>query len=173
MAFSHQFRTGEPESRFVDRRRLNTCSLSTIIICHFHLDLQRTHAHLNKNVSQDLPTISIGSFRAASQRMHDVVMSEFGGSLVDESVEAEASREDSGPDIIAGMNEHGVELEEFQSRTQGAEITDACKWKWSYSISDITTSLRHAGSLISSTRAMELNPVVRNQFVSSRTFHNT
>ena len=58
-----------------------------------------------------------------------MVMSEFGGSLVDESVEAEASREDSGPDIIAGMIEHGVELEEFQSRTQGAEITDACKWK--------------------------------------------
>ena len=53
-------------------------------------------------------------------------MSEFGGPLVDESVETEASREDSGPDIPTEMTERGIELEEFQSRTRGAEITDGC-----------------------------------------------
>ena len=42
--------------------------------------------------------------------MHDAVIAEFGGSLVDESVEAEATG-----DVI--------ELEEFQSQPQSAEGT--------------------------------------------------
>ena len=101
-----------------------TRSLSVIIICGFHLDLQR-NAQLNTNSSQDLPTISLGSFRAASQKMHDTVMAEFGGSLVDESVEAEAAADDivtPDPDMSSGMTE-GIELEEFQSRLHSAERT--------------------------------------------------
>ena len=68
---------------------LNICSLSTIIICRFHLDLQEKNAHPNN--SRDLSTIAIGSFRAANQQIHDAVMEEFGGSLGDESVEGEAA----------------------------------------------------------------------------------
>ena len=93
--------------------------------CHFHLILQRRNAHLNGNTSQDLPTISIGSFRAASQRIHDAVMAEFGDSVVNGNAEAEASREGAEPRMTAGMSEGGIEQEVFQSRTQGAEITDA------------------------------------------------
>ena len=52
-------------------------------------------------------------------------MAEFGGSLVDERVEAEGSRVEAEPGVLAGTTEDGIELEEFQSRSQGAEITDA------------------------------------------------
>ena len=72
------------------RRLLNICSLSAIIICRFHLDLQRNTLP-NPNTSQGLPTISLGSFRAASQRVHDEVMAEFGCSL---AVEAEAAEDE-------------------------------------------------------------------------------
>ena len=107
------------------RRLLNTCSISTIIICRFHLNLQR-NAHPDSNTSQGLPTISLGSFRAASQRIHDAVMAEFGGSLVVDSVEAEAAGDDivtPDPDMPSGMTEDGIELEEFQSRRQSTERT--------------------------------------------------
>ena len=52
-------------------------------------------------------------------------MAEFGGSLVDESIKAERSREGVEPDRSVGMTEDGIELEEFQSWPQGAEITEA------------------------------------------------
>ena len=53
-------------------------------------------------------------------------MAEFGGSLVDESVDADASRVEVGPDIPAGTTEDGTELEEFQSPgPQRAGILDA------------------------------------------------
>ena len=87
--------------------------------------LQRRNAHQNSNVSRDLSTISIGSFRAASERIHDAVMAEFGDSVVNGNAEAEASREGAEPRMTAGMSEDGIEQEEFQSRTQGVEITDA------------------------------------------------
>ena len=68
-----------------------TYSLSAIIICRFHLNLHKRNALLNSNASQDLSPISIGSFHAASQRIHDVVMAEFGVSLVDKNVHTEAA----------------------------------------------------------------------------------
>ena len=77
---------------------------------------------------QGLPTISIGSFRAGSQRTHDAVMAEFGGSLVDGNAEAEVSMEEMEPGVPAGMTEDGIELEkleDFQLQPQDAEITDA------------------------------------------------
>ena len=68
---------------------------------------------------QGLATISIGSFRAASQRMHDVVMGEFGSSLVDEHVEAEAMGDVTpDPDMSSGTTGDVIELEEFQSQPQ-------------------------------------------------------
>ena len=80
------------------------------------------NTHPKSNTSQGLPTISLRSFRAASQRMHDAVMAEFGGSLVDGN--AEASKEEVDPGVPEGVTEDGIELEEFQPQTQDAEIMD-------------------------------------------------
>ena len=91
-------------------------STSAVETCRFHLDLQKRNAYPNCNASRDLPTISIGSFRAASQRMHDAVMTEFGGSLVDEGVEDEVAGDDvvtPDRDMPAVTTDDGIELEGF------------------------------------------------------------
>ena len=80
------------------------------------------NAHHHSNTSQGLPTISLRSFQAASQMIHNAVMAEFGGSLVDGN--PEASTEEVEPGVPAGMTEDGFELEEFQPQPQDAEITD-------------------------------------------------
>ena len=59
-------------------------------------------------------------FRATSQTMHDTVMAEFGVSLVDDSVETEAARDEivtRAPDMSSGTTRDAseIELEEFQS----------------------------------------------------------
>ena len=81
------------------------------------------NAHPNTNASQALPTISIGSFRAASQRMHDAVMAEFGGSLVDECGEAETAG--NATNMSSGTTGDAIELEEFRSQPQSTGITKA------------------------------------------------
>ena len=51
--------------------------------------------------------------------MHDAIMTEFGGSLADGSVEAEAAEDEivtANPDILSGTMGDGNELEAFQSR---------------------------------------------------------
>ena len=111
MPFLDLFKTGE--SVRPCGCRLNTCSLSAIIISRFQLDLRR-----NAQPNTGLPTISIVSFRAASQRVHDAIMEEFGGSLGDDSVEAEATRDEivtPDPDISSGTTEDDIELEEVLS----------------------------------------------------------
>ena len=53
--------------------------------------------------------------------MHDAVIAEFGGSLVDESVEAKAARDDIvnlDPDMSSGTTGDEIELEGFQSQPQ-------------------------------------------------------
>ena len=56
--------------------------------------------------------------------MHDAVMEEFGGLYIDESVEAEPSREvDLGNP--AGTLENDIELQGCQSRPHGVEVTEA------------------------------------------------
>ena len=81
------------------------------------------NAHRNSNISQNLSTISIGSFRVASQSMHNAVMGEFGGSLVDDNVVA-ASEAAGGvtpaPYVSSGTTQEVIELEEFQSWPQSA-----------------------------------------------------
>jgi hypothetical protein len=57
-------------------RLTNMCSLSAIIVCRFHLDLQMRNAHPNTIISQGVATRSLGSFHAATQRIHDAVMTE-------------------------------------------------------------------------------------------------
>ena len=52
-------------------------------------------------------------------------MADFSDSLVDESIEAEGSREGVEPDRLAETTPDGIELEEFHSRLHSAEITDA------------------------------------------------
>ena len=60
--------------------------------------------------------------------MHDAVMAEFGGSLVDDNVEAEAAGDDvvaPDPDISSGTTGNEVRLEEVQSRRQSTGIIEA------------------------------------------------
>ena len=60
--------------------------------------------------------------------MHDAVMAEFGGSLVDDSVEAEAVADDivtPGPDMLSGMMGDEIELEGFESWRQCTGTTEA------------------------------------------------
>jgi hypothetical protein len=54
---------------------MTACSFSVLIVCRLHLDLQ-TRAH-RRSRTWSLPTISIGSFHAATHRMHDGVATEF------------------------------------------------------------------------------------------------
>ena len=63
---------------FIRVIQLNEHSISVILICRFHLDLQRTHAHPNSSDSRSVPSISLGSFRATVQSLHDAVVAEFG-----------------------------------------------------------------------------------------------
>ena len=74
------------------------------------------NAHPISNVSRDLATTSIGSFRAAGHKVHNAVMAEFGGSLVDENAETEGSGEGVETGMFAGMTEDGMELHDFQSQ---------------------------------------------------------
>ena len=88
-----------------------------------HLNLQK-NTHPNSDTLPGLPTISLGSFRVASQRMHNAVMAEFGGSLaVDGNAEAEASME-ADPNM-SRMIGNAIELEETQPRQQSTGITEA------------------------------------------------
>ena len=64
-------------------------------------------------------------------------MAEFGGSLADEGVEAEGSREEVEPGIPAGTTEDGMELHGFHPRPQDAELTDAIGEFASYLIGGI------------------------------------
>ena len=56
--------------------------------------------------------------------MHNAVVTEFGGSLVDENDEAEGSKGEVGVGIPAGTTENGMELHNFHPRPQDAELTD-------------------------------------------------
>lgn len=49
-------------------------------------------------------------------------MAEFGGSLVNENIEDEVSNKEVEHDMPLGRTENGIELREYQSGPQGAEI---------------------------------------------------
>ena len=54
--------------------------------------------------------------------MHNAVIAEFGGSLVDDNVEAEAAGDVTpAPDVSSGTTGEVIELDEFQSRPQSTE----------------------------------------------------
>ena len=75
-------------------------SLSVILICGFHLELQMRFAGRSPRITSDcnLTTLPIAGFHATTQRMHNAVVAEFGdgSSDDDEILEGEAV-----PDILA------------------------------------------------------------------------
>ncbi|KAF8575528.1 hypothetical protein K439DRAFT_1623529 [Ramaria rubella] len=92
---------------------LENC-LSTIIICHFHLDLQQRNDHPNgSNTSHSLPH---GSFHAVKERIHRAVVNEFGDLSFNESFGTEGSQED-------------IELQAMQAPSGVAEI-DLQEFPW-------------------------------------------
>ncbi|KAF8579108.1 hypothetical protein K439DRAFT_1620796 [Ramaria rubella] len=93
---------------------INHYSLSIILICHFHLDLQQRHDHPNdSNTSHSLP---LGSFHAVTERIHRAVVDEFGDLNFNESFATEASQED-------------IELQAIQPPSGVAEI-DLQEFPW-------------------------------------------
>lgn len=96
-------------------------SLSSILICRFHLMLQKRNAHPNINTTGSLPLSSIGGFHTAAQKMHDAVVDEFGDSNTLECFETETPEEGImfRDDSTTG---DGVRLMELQTQPQGCEI---------------------------------------------------
>ncbi|KAF8579755.1 hypothetical protein K439DRAFT_1620295 [Ramaria rubella] len=89
-------------------------SLSVILICRFHLDLQQRNEHPNGSItSHSLP---LGSFHAVTERIHRAVVDEFGDLSFNESFGTEASQED-------------IELQDMQSPSAAAEI-DLQEFPW-------------------------------------------
>jgi hypothetical protein len=71
--------------------------------------------------------MSLGSFHAATQRMHDAVIAEFSDSHTDvPTTETEPSLEaavPTDPDMPAATAEDGITLVEILSQTQGSDTT--------------------------------------------------
>ncbi|KAF8585206.1 hypothetical protein K439DRAFT_1616151 [Ramaria rubella] len=89
-------------------------SLSVILICHFHLDLQQRNEHPNgSNISHSFP---LSSFHAVTERIHRAVVDEFGDLSFNESFGTEASQED-------------IELQAIHSPSGVAEI-DLQEFPW-------------------------------------------
>ena len=60
--------------------------------------------------------------------MHDAIMAEFGGSLVEDSVDAEATGDEvltPDPDMLSGTTGNEIKLEEVQSWRQSTGIIEA------------------------------------------------
>ncbi|KAF8573876.1 hypothetical protein K439DRAFT_1553993 [Ramaria rubella] len=89
-------------------------SLSIIIICHFHLDLQQRNDHPNgSNTSHSLP---LGSSHAVKERIHRAIVDEFGDLSFNESFDTEGSQEDIQVELQAIQSPNGVaeiDLQEF------------------------------------------------------------
>ncbi|KAF8579549.1 hypothetical protein K439DRAFT_1620441 [Ramaria rubella] len=88
-------------------------SLSVILICHSHLDLQQRNDHPNgSNTSHSLP---LGSFHSSvTEMIHRAVVEEFGDLNFNESLGMEASQEDIELQAIqypSGVAE--IDLQEF------------------------------------------------------------
>ncbi|KAF8574282.1 hypothetical protein K439DRAFT_1624438 [Ramaria rubella] len=89
-------------------------SLSVILICHFHLDLQQRNDYPNgSNTSHPFP---LGSFHAVTERIHRAVVDEFGDLSFNESFGTEVSQED-------------IELQAVQSSSGVAEV-DLQEFPW-------------------------------------------
>ena len=98
-------------------------SLSIILICRFHLDLQMIHAHPNYSDSGGIPSISLESFRAATQSLHDTVLAVFGDPIPKRDLPASESPtgDDVIPDIPEAITDEETELGELRSQRPGNE----------------------------------------------------
>ena len=98
--------------------KLNKHSLSVILICRFHLDLQRAYAN-----SRSVPSISLGCFQAAVQSIHDAVIAEFGDPIPKRDLSgSELSNDDvANSDIPEATTVEEIELTELRSQLQGSE----------------------------------------------------
>ena len=117
------WRTGESYSGVIIVINLNEQSLSVILICRFHIDLQRAHVHPNASNSRSVSSISLGSFRVAIQSIHDAVMAEFGDPIPrrDQS-EGESPKGDIIIADIAGANtDKEIKLTELRSQPHGSD----------------------------------------------------
>ena len=83
--------------------------MSVILVCRFHLELQKRNAHPNINTLQSIALTSVGSFHAAARSMHNAVMAEFGDSISERVI----------PDIPELTIGDNIELEE-PSRSRDA-----------------------------------------------------
>lgn len=115
-------RTGWSSINSVNSLDLNERSLSAVLICRFHLDLQRRIDHPSTGtLSQS--ELSLGSFRATRQKLHNAVVAEFGDTNANTHVELELSLgETVFPEIPASRSlGDDIGLAEIQPRSQSAE----------------------------------------------------
>jgi hypothetical protein len=87
----------DPIARILRYMANTTCSLSVIIVCRCHLALQERVAHPNGTTHSEHHPVK--SFRAATRKIHDSLMDEFGDPSVDETGISEAveSHGEDGP----------------------------------------------------------------------------
>jgi hypothetical protein len=98
-----------------------TCSLSVIIVCRCHLALQKRLPHPNGTThSEHHPVMS---FRAATQKIHNSLMDEFGDPSVDETGISEAI-EPHGMDSPSSNAISAIELEEVSCDRKLAGAVD-------------------------------------------------
>ena len=96
--------------------------MSTILICRFHLDLQRRNDHPNTKTTWSLPPVSIGSFHVATRKMHDAVMAEFGNVRTEEIFGTETSRREVViPDVPAERTENDIGLVDIRPLPQDSD----------------------------------------------------
>jgi hypothetical protein len=103
-----------------------TCSLSVIIVCRCHLALQQRVAHPNGTTHSAHHPIT--SFRAATRKIHNSLMEEFGDPSVDETGISEAIE----PHGLAGSSSNAIssnaisaiELEEISRSRELARAVD-------------------------------------------------
>jgi hypothetical protein len=100
-----------------------TCSLSVIIICRCHLALQERVAHPNGTTHSDHHPVT--SFRAATRKIHNSLMEEFGDPSVDETGISGAI-EPHGEDGSSSnpISESAIELEEVSRGRERARAVD-------------------------------------------------
>ena len=89
-----------------------TCSLSILILCRIHLDLLEKYAHPNGSThSSPQP---VGSFHAATRRIHNAVMDEFGDRSVTETLDTGISLTDETElEERHSSNTEQIDLDEF------------------------------------------------------------
>jgi hypothetical protein len=117
-------RTGQILGAYILRYMANlTCSLSVIIICRCQLALQERVAHPNGTTHSEHHPVT--SFRAATRKIHNSLMEEFGDPSVDETGISEAI-EPHGKDGSSSnpISESAIELEEISRGRERAIAVD-------------------------------------------------